>query len=137
MVESRCNGLSGRFMSVKVGGKCTKHHSKDGKHKDMEGHVKRDVPDADEPHTMDAHSDLPGARRSLTGHHDKHDKKKHADKGKKGDKEANHDDKHADMDSKHRKGQKKHLGDADFTFGDLEGKLASCLHAPSMLGSIL
>ena len=106
--EGRCEGLSGRFMAVKVGGKCDKH----GKHgdKDADKHSKHTDKDAEQQPQDDFHPDgplpeeprpdMPGARRSLAGHHDK----KH------------HGGKHGD-----HKGHHEHLDVADMTFEDVQG----------------
>ncbi len=97
-------------MGLKVGGKCDKHKNKSGKHghKDADKLPKDDMPHPMEPRPEEPRPDMPGARRSLSGHHDKHDKQKHGD---------GHHDKHD------KKAHQKHWGkgNADMTFDDAEG----------------
>ena len=122
--EGRCNGFSGRFEGIKVGGKCNKHKGGKGpKHGDKDG-GRPHRPDGAEPRDFDpeaAHSDLPGARRSLSEHHDHHDKH-HGDKhdGDKHFGKGKGKGRHHDEDSEHRS-HHKNLKDADMTFEDLEG----------------
>lgn len=124
--EGRCNGLSGRFVGVKVGPKCHKHGDKHGKHADRQ--PRPDMPHPDEPLPEEGRPDMPGARRSLAGHHDKHDKKKHGGKGKHHDADAvegqHKDDKHH---GKHgdKKAHQKLWDNADMTFEDFEGTAAT------------
>ena len=120
--EGRCNGFSGRFEGIKIGGKCNKHKGGKGpKHGDKDAD-RPHRPDGAEPKDFnpeDAHFNLPGTRRSLAEHHDHHDKhhgdkhhgEKHFGKGK---------GKHHDKDSEHGS-HHKNLKDADMTFEDLEG----------------
>ena len=117
--EGRCNGLSGRFMGVKVGGKCDKHGDK---HSDEHGDKRADRTHTDEPLPEEDRPDMPGARRSLAGHHDKHDKKKHSGKGKHhgaGDSEMESDKHHGKHGDK--KAHQKLWDSADMTFEDVEG----------------
>lgn len=119
--EGRCNGLSGRFMGVKVGGKCDKHGDK---HSDEHGDKRADRTHTDEPLPEEDRPDMPGARRSLAGHHDKHDKKKHSGKGKHhgaGDSEMESDKHHGKHGDK--KAHQKLWDSADMTFEDVEDKV--------------
>jgi len=122
--EGRCNGLSGRFMGVKVRGKCDKHGDKHGdKHADRQ--PRPDMTHTDEVLPQEDRPDMPGARRSLAGHHDK---KKHGGKGRHhdaGDSELEadrHHGKHGD-----KKAHQKLWDSADMTFEDVEGIAAAVL----------
>ncbi len=129
--EGRCNGLSGRFMGVKVGGKCDKHgdkHSDEHGDKHADRQPRPDMTHTDELLPEEDRPDMPGARRSLAGHHDKHDKKKHGGKSKHHDAadselEADrHHGKHGD-----KKAHQKLWDSADMTFEDVEGIAAAAL----------
>ena len=123
--EGRCNGLSGRFMGVKVGGKCDKHgdkHNNEHGDKHADRQPRPDMAHTDEPMPKEDRPDMPGARRSLAGHHDKHDNKKHGGKGKHHDAAGSelesdkHHGKHGD-----KKAHQKLWDSADMTFEDVEG----------------
>lgn len=119
--------MSVQFQAAKVGGSCDhgKHSSKGSKHADRQLDLAADQPETAEgmDHSIeDSQSDvgfiqLPGARRSLASHHDKHSKK-HSGKGKHhGGEHGEHNDKHSKRDS--------------MTFEDVEGKLCmlcGCLY---------
>lgn len=108
-VEGRCDGLSVQFQAAKVVGGCDKHVSKGRENADRQ----QQHPGGDQLESADgvdsssgpaqsdgAHIHLPGARRSLAGHHDKQNKK-HS-KGK------HHDDRDDEDEAKDRKGDDKH-----------------------------
>ena len=127
--EGRCNGLSGRFMGVKVGGKCDKHgdkHNNDHGDKHADRQPRPDMAHTDEPMPKEDRPDMRGARRSLAGHHDKHDNKKHGGKGKHHDAAGSelesdkHHGKHGD-----KKAHQKLWDSADMTFEDVEGIAAA------------
>ena len=125
-VEGRCDGLSVRFQAAKVVGDCDKHIKFKGQHADK--HAQADQAQPLDPSSEGSKSEevivgLPGARRSLAGHHDKPDKK-HADKARHhhdddDDKEStDHKDRHH---SKH--GDKRGHGErCQMTFDDAESK---------------
>lgn len=126
-IEGRCDGLSVQFQAAKVGGSCDhgKHPSKGGKHADRQLDPAANQPESaegvdhsiEDPQPNVGYIQLPGARRSLASHHDKHSKK-HSDKGKHHDGEnGEHSDRHSKRDS--------------MTFEDVEGKLCvlcGCLY---------
>ena len=116
-LEGRCDGLSVQFQAVKVGDGCDKHLSKGSKHADRQQATPADQLDyaeAQDPSFVLAQSGtdlihLPGAQRSLAGHHDKHGKK-HSGKGKhhhdrddndEEDDKARHRKQHKHSDKKH------------------------------------
>jgi len=143
--EGRCNGLSGRFMGVKVGGKCDKHgdkHNKEHGDKHADRQPRPDMAHTDEPMPKEDRPDMRGARRSLAGHHDKHDNKKHGGKGKHHDAAGSelesdkHHGKHGD-----KKAHQKLWDSADMAFEDFEGTAAaslrcSCLKPVALLPAI-
>ena len=138
-IEGRCDGLSVQFQAAKVGGGCDhgKHPSKDSKLAD-----RQPEPAADQPESADgmdltlespqpaAFIQLPGARRSLASHHDKHHKK-HSDKHhEEKDDDDDEDDKDADHshhkhhadggpEHSHKHAHGKH---SPMTYEDAEGK---------------
>ena len=139
-VEGRCDGLSVQFQAAKVGGSCHhgKHASKDSMHADGQLEPAADQPGSAEgmdpslesPQSV-AFIKLPGARRSLASHHDKHNKK-HSKERKH---HENRDDKHAE-DSKHKhhadsgpehSDKHAHGKHSPMTFEDAEGKFCMLL----------
>ena len=131
-VEGRCDGLSVQFQAAKIIGGCGKHVSKSTQKADRQQHPAEDQLESAEAvdpsfglaQIDGAHIHMPGARRSLAGHHDKHSKK-HSKKGNHDDDEDEDSDS-KDGDSEHKQHTKQGAKHSDkhchMTFEDAEGK---------------
>lgn len=137
-LEGRCDGLSVQFQAAKVVSACDKHVSMSSTNSRQQHPAAGQLQSADTvdpgsvlPQSDEAHIQMPGARRSLAGHHDKHSKK-HSKKGKHQDSDAEDEDKDRDHnDRHHEQHSKKHVKHSDrhahgkhchMTFEDAEGK---------------
>lgn len=122
-VEGRCDGLSVQFQAAKVVGGCGKSAKiadRQQQHPAGDQLESADAVDFSSGHAQSdgAHIHLPGARRSLAGHHDKHSEK-HS-KGKHHD--DRDDDKHNKQHNEKDLDRRAHGKHCHMTFEDAEGK---------------